>query len=115
MADQTQLDRMEALLATIKLQNTQQTALLSALFSGEQLMSAQLDALKDQVTQSTTVEQSAITLITGIASQLAQVSAQLAAAGADTAALDGIRTNLQTSAAALAAAVTANTPSAPPT
>ena len=77
-------------------------------------MSAQLDALTAQVAQNTSVEGSAIQLLTNLGTQLTAVSAQLAAAGADTAALDGIRTTLATSQAALAAAITANTPAAPP-
>lgn len=69
---------------------------------------ALLDALTAQVAQTVTVEQSAITLIQGI-------SAQLAAAGTDPAALANLQTQLNTSATALAAAVAANTPSAPTT
>jgi hypothetical protein len=109
MADPTQLDRIEALLNTIKLQNTQQTALLGALVAGEQLMSAQLDALAAQVAQTETVEQSAITLIQGLA-------AQLAAVATDPAAVAALAARLNSSATALAAAITANTPTpAPPT
>jgi hypothetical protein len=65
-------------------------------------MSAEFDALTAQVAASTTVEQSAITLIEGIAAQLAgnPTPAQVTA----------LSTSLQTSATALAAAITANTP-----
>lgn len=70
-------------------------------------------ALQAQVAQTTTVEQSAVVLIQGLATQL---QAAIAAANSgDTAALPALQTELQTSAAALAAAVTANTPTAPVT
>lgn len=103
MAAPTQLDRIEALLGTIKLQNTQQTALLSALIAGEQLMSAEMDTLSAQVTETLTVEQSALTLIQGIAAQVAD------AAGDRTKSL-ALAGTLKTSADALAAAIVANTP-----
>jgi len=69
-------------------------------------MSAQLDALKAQVAQNTSIEESAVTLIKGLA-------AQLAAAGTDPAALADLQAQLQTSANDLAAAVAANTQAAP--
>ena len=71
-------------------------------------MSAQLDALTAQVTQNTTVEASAVTLINGIAAQIS--SAVAAAQAGDATALATLATELQTSATALAAAVAANTP-----
>ena len=67
---------------------------------------ADLTALTAQVAATTTVEQSAITLIQGLA-------AQIAAAGTDPAALAALTTSLNTSATALSAAITANTPAAP--
>src|SRR5260221_8211017 len=67
----------------------------------------ELDDLTTQVKANTDVEQSAVTLIQGIA-------AKLQAAGTDPAALTALTTELQTSAQALAAAVAANTPAAPP-
>lgn len=66
-----------------------------------------LAALQQQVQQSTTVEASAVTLIQGLAQQIA-------AAGTDPVALAALTTSLNTSATALAAAVAANTPAAPP-
>jgi len=66
---------------------------------------ATLDALTAQVAQNTSVEQSAVTLIKGIATQLA-------AAGTDPAKLADLSNQLNASATALAAAVTANTPAA---
>jgi small-conductance mechanosensitive channel len=67
--------------------------------------------LQQQVTATTQVEQSAVTLIQGIASQLATAIA--AEGNGDDAALPALQASLQTSAAALAAAITANTPAAP--
>lgn len=70
-------------------------------------MSTQLDALTAQVTANTTVVQSAIDLINGIA-------ARITAAGVDPVALQTLVSDLNTSDTALATAVAANTP-APPT
>lgn len=67
---------------------------------------AAIDDLTAQVAENTTVEGSAITLIQGIA-------AQLAAAGTDPAKLAALQTQLKASGDALAAAVAANTPAAP--
>ena len=66
-----------------------------------------LAALQAQVAQNTTIEASAVTLIQGLA-------AQIAAAAGNPAALTQLTTNLNASAQALAAAITANTPAAPP-
>jgi hypothetical protein len=76
-------------------------------------LSANFLALQAQVAQNATVEGSAVTLIQGLATQLAAAIA--AQANGDTAALPALQTQLQTSATALAAAITANTPAAPPT
>jgi hypothetical protein len=65
----------------------------------------ELDDLKAEVTESTTVQQGAITLINGIA-------ARLAAAGTDPTALQALTDSLKTNSDALAAAVAANTPAA---
>jgi hypothetical protein len=67
-----------------------------------------LDELQLQVTQNTTVEASAITLIQGLA-------AQLAAAAQDPVKVQALADELNASATALAAAVTANTPAVPQT
>ncbi len=66
---------------------------------------AVLDDLTAQVAKNTTVEESAVTLIKGLA-------AQLAAAGTDPAKLAALQQQLQTSGTDLAAAITANTPAA---
>lgn len=71
-------------------------------------IAAQLAALTTQVAANVTVEQSAITLIQGIA-------AALAASANDPAAIAALGTQLSTSAQALSAAISANTPAAPVT
>jgi hypothetical protein len=98
--NKSQLDRIEAKLDAV-------LELLRLLLNqGEDTM-ADLTALEAQVAASVTVEQSAITLIQGLA-------AQIAAAGTDPAALASLVTQLNTSAAALGAAITANTPAQAP-
>ncbi len=67
---------------------------------------ADLTSLIAQVAENTTVEASAITLINGLA-------VQIAAAGTDPTKLAALQTQLKTSSDALAAAITANTPAAP--
>ena len=66
---------------------------------------AALDDLTAQVTQNTTVEESAVTLIKGLA-------AQIAAAGTDPTKLAALQTQLNGSATDLADAIAANTPAA---
>lgn len=113
MAEPTLADLMAAVtalradVATVKLQNAQQIGLLTALTAGAQIMSAEMDTLSAQVTQTLTVEQSAVTLIQGLAAQIVD------AAGDRTKSL-ALAGTLKTSADALAAAITANTPAAPP-
>ena len=68
-------------------------------------MSLELDALTAQVTENESLEQSAITLIQGIA-------AQLAAAKDDPVKIQALADSLKGSAASLADAITANTPAA---
>ena len=81
--------------------------ILAAVKQGAQRMSQQLDDLTAEVAAATTIEQSAVTLIQGLA-------AQLAAAGTDPAKLQALHDSLKASSDALAAAVAANTPAAPP-
>lgn len=76
------------------------------LIEGKLIMSA-LDDLTAQVAAVTSVEQSAVTLIEGLA-------AKLAAAGTDPAKLTALQDSLKASSAALSAAILANTPAAPP-
>jgi len=79
---------------------------LDTLIELEKKEMAAIDDLTAQVQQNTTVEGSAVTLIQGIA-------AQLAAAGQDPVKLAALQAQLKSSADALAAAVAANTPAAP--
>jgi len=81
---------------------------LDQLLLQEEVMAGELDALTAQVAENTSVEQSAITLIQNLA-------AQIQAAGTDPAKLDALVQQLHGSSAALAAAITANTPAAPTT
>ena len=70
-------------------------------------MSLVLDNLKAQVARNTSLEQSAIALIQGLAQQIRD-------AAGDPAALAELATNLETSATSLSDAIVANTPAAPP-
>lgn len=67
---------------------------------------ADLAAITASVAQAVTVEESAVTL-------LQEISAALAAAGTDPAALADLQSQLDAGTADLAAAITANTPAAP--
>lgn len=99
-------DRIEAHLVRIdhKLDRAQNS--LENLAIGDLIMSAELDALTSQVTNNTDVEASAVQLLTNIAQQIRD-------AGVDRTKLTTLATNLETSRAALAAAVVANTPPTP--
>lgn len=81
--------------------------LLQSIINKENIIMSELDTLTTQVAAAVTVEESAVTLINGFA-------AKLAAAGTDPAALAVLGTSLDNEGAALAAAVAANTPAAPP-
>ncbi len=87
------LDRIEAVLALYR--------------KKEEALMAALDDLTAQVTAQTTVEQSAITLLN-------QLSDLIKQAGTDPVKLAALTAQLKTSADALAAAIVANTPAAPP-
>jgi pyridoxine 5'-phosphate synthase PdxJ len=78
-------------------------AIIARMEQKENEMALSLDALTAQVAANTTVEQSAITLINGLA-------AQITAAAGDPAKVSALADQLKTSATALAAAITANTP-----
>ena len=69
-----------------------------------------LDNLVNEVSQTTTVQQSAVTLLNGLKSRLDAAIAELAALGIDNATLNALSTDLDTSTNALADAITANTP-----
>lgn len=80
--------------------------LLQAVLFKEARMSAELDALSAQVAATNTVEQSAITLLEGIAAQLAAIKD-------DPAKIEALATSLKAQSDSLAAAVAANTPAGP--
>lgn len=86
-----QLDRIEAILRRISIQ--------------ENLILTDLTAITQQVRANTDAEAAAVQLLT-------HLSELLAAAGTDPVALEQLRTNLETSRGALAAAIVANTPAA---
>lgn len=106
MAQPTQLDRIEAMLKKVDLQNQQQTQLLASLVTGDQIMSAELDFLTAQVAENTDTEASAVAL-------LQNLHDLLVAAGTDPVKLGALANTLKGSRDALAAAIVANTPAAP--
>jgi peptidoglycan hydrolase CwlO-like protein len=79
---------------------------VNQLLKGQQKMAGELDTLTASVSNATTVEQSAIDLINGLAAQIASLKN-------DPAALQALSDSLNAKSADLAAAVTANTPAAP--
>jgi chromosome segregation ATPase len=102
-------------IATIQLQLNQilssvqaNKASLTTLQTQERNIMAALDDLQTQVQANTNLEQSAITLIQGLAKQITD-----AVNSNDSSALAALAGQLNTSAAALGAAIAANTPQAP--
>lgn len=81
---------------------------LSIIYHEEQEVMANLSDLQSAVENEATVTQSAVTLIQGLAQQIA-------AAGNDPAALQSLTDQLNTTAQSLADAVAANTPADPST
>ena len=75
----------------------------------EEISMAAIDDLQAEVARNTTVEQSALTLITGLSSQLVA-----AIASGDMTQVQAVADTLKANDDALAAAVAANTPAAPP-
>ena len=117
---------LPVIMAKLDTINQQQQQLLT---QGDKIMSTLADVqaliatLTADVAADATVEQSAITLLNGLTKSIGDLSAQLAAAIASgdpvalQAAADALaaqNTALASNTAALAAAVTANTPAAPP-
>lgn len=78
------------------------------------IMALDISALTNAVTNETTVEQSAITLLGSLSSEI-QTLINQSGNTVDPAALQALVNQMNTSQAALAAAVSANTPAAPPT
>lgn len=71
-----------------------------------------LDQLVNEVTETKTVQESAVALLNGLKSRLDAAIAELAQLGIDNATLNSLSSDLDTSTNALAAAVEANTPAA---
>lgn len=76
---------------------------LNALITNQEIIMADLTKLTADVAAETTVDTAVQTLLTNLV-------AQIKAAGGDQAALDALTTQMEANAAALSAAVTANTP-----
>lgn len=81
-------------------------ALVKEIKQREVIMATDLSVLQDQITETITIEQSAITLIQGLAAQIESLKE-------DPAALQALADQLKGSADTLAQAVIANTPAAP--
>jgi hypothetical protein len=121
---ETQLDRIEHALSALSASVTNLTQLVRTDLSQELQMAnvldsitAQVTALSTEVAAETTVNQSAITLLNGLSTQIAALAANAAdpAQVAQVASqLTALASSIHTNAADLAAAVTANTPAAPP-
>ncbi len=90
---------------------------LGAYMASANALDAQITALTQSVANETTVTNSAVTLLNGIPALIANAVAQAQAAGAtaaELAALTDLQKSISTNATTLAAAVSANTPAAPP-
>lgn len=72
-----------------------------------------LDNLVKEVTETTDVMGSAVTLLNGLGTTVKAIKAELAALNIDNAKLNELSTNLDTRANELAAAITANTDAEP--
>lgn len=81
---------------------------INIILTQERNTMAALDDLQAQVQANTNLEQSAVTLIQGLAKQITD-----AVANNDSSALQALASQLNSSAAALGSAITANTPQAP--
>lgn len=103
---ETQLDRIEHNQVVMDRKLNAILVGLNIIFKQEQGMTQQLNDLEAQVTENTSVEQSALVLIQGLHDKLE-------AALEDPAKLTALKDELKASATALAAAVAANTPSEP--
>lgn len=107
------LRRLESKIETLAAHVGRREHPLEHILKELQVMSKSFDDLKAQVAANTSATMSAISLIGGLSSQLsAAIAAQKA--GDDGAALDDLDAQLKGNTDALAAAVLANTPAAPP-
>lgn len=73
-----------------------------------------LDRLQAEIQRDTDVTSSAATLLNGLSTELQSVKAELAAQGVDNTRLNTLIDNVASNTDALANAVAANTPAAPP-
>lgn len=108
MPDVTQLDRIESRQTRIEQKVDTVLALQRATLSEQFLMATNLDTITQQVTETADAEQAAIIL-------LGQLHDLIVAAGTDQTKLNALAEQLRTNKEALAAAIVANTPSAPTT
>lgn len=110
MTAPTQLDRIESKVDRLEQRVNQVAQLALSILTGDQIMASKLEDLTADVSAETTVVNSAITLLGGIA---ARIDAAVAAARAgDDAALTALSGEVRSETQALAAAVAANTPAA---
>lgn len=101
-------DVLVNMLGQVLTMQQQTQALLNQVLKQETKVMSALDDLQTQVHANTDLEQSAVSMIQGIAKQLAD-----AVNNNDSAALQQLASQLQTSAAALGSAIAANTPADP--
>lgn len=102
---QADYDAIMSTLSRIVMLQQQNNALLNRILNQEKNVMSAIDDLTAQVQANTSAEQSAVTLIQGLAKQI-----QDAVNSDDSSALESLAQQLNSSAAALGAAVTANTP-----
>jgi flagellin-like hook-associated protein FlgL len=84
-------------------------AIMEAILTEEETEMASITDVRNSVDAQTTVIAGVATLLDGLHTQLADVKAQLASAGADTSGLDAVMTSIQGNTDALSAAVARNT------
>jgi hypothetical protein len=106
MADPT-LSDIKTILVRMELRQQQHTALLNALNIGEQIMSQEMDQLVAAVAVNTTVDQSVLTFLAGIAQQITD-------AAGDRAKSLQLAATVKASTDAVTAALLANTPTPTP-
>jgi hypothetical protein len=105
MADPT-LSDIKAILVRMELRQKQHTALLNFLRIGEEIMSQEMDQLVSAVETNTTVDQSVLTFLQGVAQQITD-------AAGDRAKSLQLAATVKASTDAVTAALLANTPAAP--
>jgi hypothetical protein len=94
MAEPTQLDRIEAKLATVELEQRQQTALLTALVTGGQLIMSNLDTLNAALSAVNAATSQEAALLATDTATLAQIQATQASNGPKLDAIQALITSL---------------------